>query len=405
MKLLLFNAFYGSGSTGKIVKTLADGFRNYGNEVFVINGFNSSKDPNVYCLKKKHILDPLKKALIETRITGYNGFSSKKETERIINIISNIKPDIINAHILHGNYVNVSIFLNYLKEAKIPLVITMHDCWLYTGHCPHFSIYNCDKWQKECHDCDNLKKCKYPRTWFFDRSRKQFSLKREAFSNAKNFYIVGPCKWITSFIPKSPILKNLPSTTIYNGIDFYKVAAKSNEKFNQITHPEKKKLLFISNKLSISKGILEIQELSKLLPDDFEIVLVGKYDLKYKLNKNIICIGSVNSNEELAYIYDNCFAFINMTLADTFPTTNIECLQRGKPLLTYSTGGCAELGQFYGVRVCHQNTPEEMLKLITQLTDDYPNRNRITESGLYFSSKNMINNYLSLFKNIVGESK
>jgi glycosyltransferase involved in cell wall biosynthesis len=46
--------------------------------------------------------------------------------------------------------------------------------------------------------------------------------------------------------------------------------------------------------------------------------------------------------EELASIYASADVFVNPTLEDTFPTTNLEALACGTPVITFDTGGSPE---------------------------------------------------------------
>ncbi|MFQ9703464.1 MAG: glycosyltransferase [Enterocloster clostridioformis] len=84
--------------------------------------------------------------------------------KKAIRIIEDYKPDIIHIHNIHGNYINIKITFSYLKKCGIPIVWTMHDCWPFTGHCPHY-IYNaCYKWRDDvCSKCPRKKE--YPASY------------------------------------------------------------------------------------------------------------------------------------------------------------------------------------------------------------------------------------------------
>ena len=272
-----------------------------------------------------------------------------------------------------------------------------------TGHCPHFAIYGCDKWKTQCKDCGHLKECEYPKTWFFDRSKRQFDWKRSAFDGLK-FHVITPCNWLGSFVPESPILQGaLTCRTIYNGTDFYNVAPVQDPEFDSLLARKKKVLLFVSAKLSLSKGIGEIVCLAKILDDRFLIVLVGKPDRGINLSQpNIACLGPQTDKQRLKYIYENSFAFINMTLADTFPTTNIEALQSGIKVITYNTGGCGEIASPGVVYVAAENTPAAMLEAIQEAVNDVTDKKAILEYGKRFSIEKAVSQYYDTFVEISG---
>jgi glycosyltransferase involved in cell wall biosynthesis len=81
-----------------------------------------------------------------------------------------------------------------------------------------------------------------------------------------------------------------------------------------------------------------------LLSDDELIVMVGlKRNQIKKLPANIIGIERTNSLQELAALYSMADIFMNLTYEDNFPTTNIEALACGTPVITYKAGGSPEI--------------------------------------------------------------
>ena len=60
------------------------------------------------------------------------------------------------------------------------------------------------------------------------------------------------------------------------------------------------------------------------------------------LPTNIIGLKRTTNVEELVDYYNLADVFINPTYSDNFPTTNIEALACGTPVITYNTGGSPE---------------------------------------------------------------
>ena len=65
-----------------------------------------------------------------TRLTDRHGLASCRATRSFIREIERIKPDIIHIHNIHGYFLNYKILFEYLSKANIPVVWTVHDCWL-----------------------------------------------------------------------------------------------------------------------------------------------------------------------------------------------------------------------------------------------------------------------------------
>ena len=77
-----------------------------------------------------------------------------------------------------------------------------------------------------------------------------------------------------------------------------------------------------------------------------------QYELHHRSRMSIntiIGIERTDSIKELAELYTVASVFVNPTYEDNYPTTNLEALACGTPVLTYRTGGSVEAaGSEYG---------------------------------------------------------
>lgn len=274
--------------------------------------------------------------IIQSRLFDNHGLASKSVTEKFITQVEQIKPDIIHLHNIHGYYLNYEILFSYLSSINTPVIWTLHDCWAFTGHCGYYDFINCHKWMTHCEECPN--KCEYPKSLFLDRSSKHFELKRKLFSNS-NIVLVCVSKWLAGQVKQS-FLKDLRSEVIHNGIDIdtFPLKRTINKK------SENKLILGVASVWHKRKGLDEFVKLCRLLPNNYRILLVGVSNhLQAKLPERIECICRTNSIQELANYYASADVFVNPTIEDNYPTTNIEALATGTPVITYNTGGSAEL--------------------------------------------------------------
>ena len=65
----------------------------------------------------------------------------------------------------------------------------------------------------------------------------------------------------------------------------------------------------------------------------------------------MIGIEHTNSVKELVELYSAAEIFVNPTLEDNYPTTNIEAIACGIPVVTYDTGGSPESAKMFGTCV------------------------------------------------------
>lgn len=143
--LLQINSVVNSGSTGRIAEEIGLTVMNNGWQSYIAYGRNER--PSSSKLIKIGNCQDIKFHGILTRLFDKHGFGSKNATVKLIKTIHEISPNIIHLHNIHGYYLNIAVLFEYLAQANIPLVWTLHDCWAITGHCSHFDFIKCDKWK------------------------------------------------------------------------------------------------------------------------------------------------------------------------------------------------------------------------------------------------------------------
>lgn len=275
--------------------------------------------------------------LFQTRLFDRHGLASQRATYSFVNKIEQIKPDIVHLHNIHGYYLNYPILFNYLQKNNIQVIWTLHDCWAFTGHCAYFSVEGCEKWKEQCHNCSLSKS--YPKATFFDRSRMNFLYKKSSFTSIKKVILVPVSDWIKGLVSFS-FLNQYPMHRIWNGIDI--------EQFRPCDRKEAISkygtyILGVASKWEKRKGLDDFLALRQCLPEYISIVLVGlKKEQSRLLTKGIISIERTENIEQMQKLYSGALAFINPTWEDNFPTTNLEALACGTPVVTYNTGGSVE---------------------------------------------------------------
>lgn len=346
-KLLEINASANSGSTGRIAEEIGQTAISSGYDSYFAYGRLGR--PSKSTLIRIGNDTDIKLHGIESMLLDNHGFGSKAATKKFIAEVERIQPDIINLHNIHGYYLNVEILFEYLAKKNIPIVWTLHDCWPFTGHCSYFDRYNCMKWKTGCYACPNSKG--YPKSLFLDRSKTNYARKKDLFNRPKNITFVAVCNWMANNV-KASFLGNYPIETIYNGIDLEVFRPKFNEENLKTCQLLKQKLdikdsanivLGVASTWDKRKGLDDFIQLREMLNDEYTIVLVGLNDKQIQsLPKGIIGIKRTESVEQLAELYSLANVFVNPTYVDNFPTTNIESLACGTPVITYRTGGSPE---------------------------------------------------------------
>lgn len=397
-KLLIINVSTNSGSTGRIAEEIGQTAISNGYDTYFAYGrlARESKCKLIKIGKKLNV----KLHGIESRLFDNHGFSSRIATKRFIKDIERIKPDIINIHNLHGYYINVKILFEYLNKTNIPIVWTFHDCWPFTGHCSYFDRYNCTKWKTECHSCPN--KHGYPSSLLLSRAKRNFNKKRKLFSNYKKTTIVTPSNWLSD-ITKQSFFKGKNIVTINNGTDLTTFKIVNGNKRHSLNLQNKKIVLGVASIWDKRKGFDDFVKLNDLLSDEYKIILVGLNKKQIEsLPENIIGIERTESVHELAELYSMADVFVNPTYSDNFPTTNIEALACGTPVITYKTGGSPEaIDEMTGV-VVEQGNINKLKEAIESVAKDkamYTERCRERAVNLY-NKQDRFNDYINLFNSL-----
>ncbi|MBE7037955.1 MAG: glycosyltransferase [Ruminococcaceae bacterium] len=340
MRIIEINSFV-IGSTGNIMLNIASKARAQNNEVYIFCA-NTRRNSNV---------DISKECMIGTRIerklhiwlsqfTGFNGCFSWFSTYGFLRKADKIDPDIVHLHNLHNSYINLPMFFKWIKKNNKKVIWTLHDCWAFTGQCPHFIVAKCGKWKTGCFNCPRYKE--YPES-LFDRTKTMYKLKKKWFTGVENLTIVTPSNWLANLVKQS-FLRDYPVKVINNGIDLNIFKPIESEFKKEHNIEDKKVLLGCASPWSDRKGLDVFIKLSDMLSEDYKIVLVGlsKEQLE-TLPKNIIGIERTNNQTELAEIYTMADVFVNPTREDNFPTVNIEALACGTPVITFNKGGSPEI--------------------------------------------------------------
>ncbi|WP_027203368.1 hypothetical protein [Butyrivibrio fibrisolvens] len=92
---------------------------------------------------------------------------------------------------------------------------TLHDCWVFTGHCSHFTYVGCDKWKAGCSNCPQFDQ--YPKA-ITDNSADNYSRKKKAFTGVSNLTIVTPSNWLKEKVKQS-FFSEYPVEVHYNTIN------------------------------------------------------------------------------------------------------------------------------------------------------------------------------------------
>lgn len=398
MKVLQINASCGYGSTGRNVLEMARQMEQEGIDCHIAYCIGESYPKGVVIGNKMD----WKLHSLFSRIFGLQGYFSGGSTQRLIRYIKQNRFDIVHLNNLHSNYIHLKKLLSFLAKEEIATVVTLHDCFFYTGKCTHYTVDGCLRWQEHCGDC--VRKKKDNPSWFFDRSEKMLYDKKIAFSRIQKLAVVGVSKWITEEARKSILKKSKIIATVYNWVDqtvFYPRDTQTlKEKLGLL---DKFVLLSVAIGWGEEKGFSDFLKLSEKLEDDEVIVLIGKVPQGMMLPKNIRCIPYVQY-EQLAAYYSMADVYVSLSREESFGKVVAEALSCGTPAVVYDSTASPELvtdgcgfavpsGDIDGVLECIRGIKEKGKLQFTQKCVSFAKE--------HFDKDQNIGQYLVLYRKLL----
>lgn len=253
--------------------------------------------------------------------------------------IARLKPDIVHLHWVCSGF----LFVNDLRQFKVPIVWTLHDMWPFTGGC-HNSA-GCESYVYQCCQCPMLK-----RSGNWDLSRYIFYRKSKAWEGL-NITIVTPSRWLADCAERSKLFKDRCVRIIPNGIDLdiYKPTdTQTSRRIWSLPH-DKKLMLFgaINPTADRVKGFDLLLESIRNLKDKskFELVVFGASKPSFSLDIGLPVryLGRLHDDISLSLLYSAVDVTVVPSREESLSYTAIESLASCTPVVAFATSGLPDV--------------------------------------------------------------
>ena len=337
MKVLQINAVYGHGSTGVIVRDIEQMCERDDIECHV-----ASPDPNVRDAKRRFLIgntfDHKLHALL-SRINGKQAYFSRWATRRLLNFIDEIEPDVVHLHNLHSNYIHLNMLLHYLAKKDIRTIVTLHDCWFYTGGCFHYTAARCMRWLEGCGNCP--KKRQDTPAYLWDCSASILADRKKYLLAIPRLTVTGVSEWISNEA-KRTFFADTPVVTIRNGVDLDVFKPTPSDFRSRLGLEDRYIILGPASKWlqPMNKSVLNY--FSEHMQADEVLLLFGATDCSIPMPENVRLYGYTKDREELAALYTCADVFVNTTREDSLSLINVEAQACGTPVVTFDETGPKE---------------------------------------------------------------
>lgn len=393
MKIVQINAIYEKSSTGRTTKEMHEWLiaHNIDSYVFCSTGID----------EKRKIGSPLdhKWHAFMSRVSGKQGYFSKRATRQLIHRLEQIMPDILILRNFHANYVNLPMLLHYCINNNIATIVVLHDCWFFTGHCCHYTEIDCQKWQHLCSKCPMLKIDH--ESWLFDKSETIFKDKKSLFTSIPRLGIVGVSDWITNEARKSPIFQKAAIIErIYNWIDlktFYPRDASDLRKMLGLKDSDFV-ALGVSMTWDYKKGLDKFIEVAAVMPE-IRVVMIGERPA-ISFPTNVVFVRPTTSTDELAKFYSMADVLFNFSIQETFGKVAAESLACGTPVIVNDATANPEIVGECGVVIRDNNLSQivNAVKNIREKSKCYYAERCVNRANQLFDKNKNLELYVNLFK-------
>ena len=397
MKVLEINAVYGHGSTGTIVRDIEHMCLSNGIECYV-----ASPDKSVLNSKNGYVIGNTldhKLHAILCRVNGRQAYFSRLATRALLGYIGRLQPDVVHLHNLHSNYINLNMLLKYLAMNDIRTIVTLHDCWFYTGGCFHYTAVGCDKWLYSCGSCP--KKMEDTPAYLCDCSSMILADRKRYLNAIPRLTVTGVSDWMISE-GKKTFFGNRECLSIRNGIDL---------NVFKPTESDLRKRLGLENKYVIlgpaSKWFLPINRPTldyfvENMKSDEILLLFGARQEVADLPAKVVSFGYTKDRTELAALYSIADVFVNVTREDSLSLINVEAQACGTPVVTYNQTGPKETVDEINSFSVKVGAMEQLYKKVCLIRQNMTNHKSIRQ---FVTSNYDLNqtyqDYVSLYLRIV----
>lgn len=337
------------GGAARMAADLADGLRARGHRATLLVGRGEGSPPHVHAFP-----DTGATALLH-RLSGLGRWVDRRlgretfhypATSRMLDVLDRT-PDLIHLHNLHGGYFDLRVLPSLSR--RYPVALTLHDAWLLSGHCAH--SLGCARWRTGCGSCPDLDI--YPSVRR-DATARNWQRKRAIFARSRLF-VATPSDWLADKVRASMLAPAVDDLrVIANGVDrgTFRPGARAAARRELGLDPDDLVVMAVAGapgdrwfkdpEAAVEAASTAAQRLQRTLT----LLVLGGADsdrtnrpsehLHVRHLAYRPAAGAVARLQQAADLY------LHAARADTFPSTVIEALACGTPVVASAVGGVPE---------------------------------------------------------------
>lgn len=320
------------------------------------------------------------------------------------------RPDVVHCHNLHGDYFDLRQ-LSRLSHS-VPVVLTLHDAWLLSGHCAH--SFDCRRWQVGCGRCPDLTIDPAIRR---DATAKNWRRKQQTYARSR-LYVAAPSRWLLEKVDQSMLASGIVETRLIPyGVDLSVfVPAEKRLARAALEMPIEATILLFSAK-GIRNNIWKdyqtmrtaVARVADRLGDsDLIFIALGEDGPTERIGRaEVRFVPFQKTPNDVARYYQAADVYLHAARADTFPNVVLEALACGTPVVATAVGGIPEqIDDGSTGYLTRPQDAQDMADAIIRLLNDPAScramgENAVQQARMRFDLNRQVDDYLDWYERIL----
>jgi glycosyltransferase involved in cell wall biosynthesis len=371
LRILQVSAVDNAGGAAKVASKLFEGYGARGHQSWMAVGVKRSSKANIFAIPHAPAARGWGRLWwsLHDRVRTYSGRASRATAliaspQKIVDDFRGVEnfdfpgtrrllglapeaPDVVHLHNLHGFFGYFDLRALQPLSRAIPTVVTLHDSWLFTGHCA--ISFDCNKWESGCGSCPYLDT--YPSVRR-DSTDLNWLRKKQIYENS-SLFVAAPSHWLLERA-KGSILSHgiVGSKLIPNGVDLsiFRPAEKAAAR-ERIGLPQDERILLFSGfspANSPFKDLPTLRAAAEMLGRvgaDITLVVLGANEETQRIGRATIRFAGYETDEaKVARFYQATDVYVHAARvgAENHSLAILEALACGAPVVASDVGGIPE---------------------------------------------------------------